>query len=167
MVRSAESPFQRFRGDLREKNHTFIAGLPEIAFTSGDELYNYTLSYLPGQRLSACTCPDDETHPGPRSSDGGFVGRSAPEIDMIEAQVCRFPMILLCRTLLKRLDCARGRSTNGPGKDTSHNPLSGRLSTRTTSGSTTRGHTRFTTTTWFISIHTREDTISKRLQLMR
>lgn len=65
-----------------------IAGLPEIAFTSGEEAYNYTLSYLPGQRLSACTCPDDETHPGPRNSTtGGFVGRSAPEIDMIEAQV--------------------------------------------------------------------------------
>ncbi|KAG7548902.1 hypothetical protein FFLO_03194 [Filobasidium floriforme] len=62
-------------------------GLPEIAFTSGEEAYNYTLSYLPGQRLSACTCPDDETHPGPRNSTtGGFVGRSAPEIDMIEAQ---------------------------------------------------------------------------------
>jgi hypothetical protein len=77
-----------------------LVGQPEIAFTSGDPTVNYTLSYLPGQRLSACTCPDDETHPGPRRENGSFVGRSAPEIDMIEAQVdqwtleghvCSFP----------------------------------------------------------------------------
>lgn len=40
------------------------------------------LSYLPGQRLSACTCPGED-HPGPDVS----VGRAAPEIDLIEAQV--------------------------------------------------------------------------------
>ncbi|KAL0569232.1 hypothetical protein V5O48_012732 [Marasmius crinis-equi] len=33
-----------------------------------------------------CTCPG-EPHPGPIHSDGSYVGRSAPEIDMIEAQV--------------------------------------------------------------------------------
>jgi beta-glucan synthesis-associated protein KRE6 len=56
-------------------------GTPSIARTSGtDEASNYALSYLPGQRLSACTCPEDETHPGPKRSDGSFVGRSAPEI---------------------------------------------------------------------------------------
>nr|GAT57878.1 predicted protein [Mycena chlorophos] len=45
------------------------------------------LSYLPGQRLSRCTCPG-ESHPGPiHSEDGSFVGRSAPEIDMFEAQM--------------------------------------------------------------------------------
>ncbi|CAR27274.1 hypothetical protein ZYGR_0I05480 [Zygosaccharomyces rouxii] len=38
------------------------------------------ISYLPGQRLSACTC-DDEEHP----NQG--VGRGAPEIDMIEGEV--------------------------------------------------------------------------------
>jgi hypothetical protein len=63
------------------------AGLPDIATTSGPEWANYTLSYLPGQRLSRCTCPDDETHPGPKNPDGSWVGRAAPEIDMFEAQV--------------------------------------------------------------------------------
>ncbi|KAF8500951.1 glycoside hydrolase family 16 protein [Russula emetica] len=40
------------------------------------------LSYLPGQRLSACTCPGSD-HPGPSVS----VGRGAPEIDVLEAQI--------------------------------------------------------------------------------
>src|SRR6266576_5143732 len=40
------------------------------------------LSYLPGQRLSACTCSGSD-HPGPSTS----VGRGAPEIDVLEAQI--------------------------------------------------------------------------------
>ncbi|KAI0284022.1 glycoside hydrolase family 16 protein [Russula aff. rugulosa BPL654] len=40
------------------------------------------LSYLPGQRLSACTCPGGD-HPGPSVT----VGRGAPEIDVLEAQI--------------------------------------------------------------------------------
>ena len=43
-------------------------------------------SMLPGQRLSACTCPG-ESHPGPQAADGSFVGRSAPEIDLFEALI--------------------------------------------------------------------------------
>jgi beta-glucan synthesis-associated protein SKN1 len=43
-------------------------------------------SMLPGQRLSACTCPG-ESHPGPKRQDGSYVGRSAPEIDLFEALV--------------------------------------------------------------------------------
>jgi hypothetical protein len=43
-------------------------------------------SMLPGQRLSACTCPG-ESHPGPQNSDGSYVGRSAPEIDLFEALI--------------------------------------------------------------------------------
>ena len=54
--------------------------------TSGSEWYDGELSYLPGQRLSACTCPG-EPHPGPQNRDGTYVGRSAPEIDVLEAQV--------------------------------------------------------------------------------
>ena len=38
------------------------------------------ISYLPGQRLNACTC-DGEDHPNPG------VGRGAPEIDIIEGEV--------------------------------------------------------------------------------
>lgn len=40
------------------------------------------LSYLPGQKLSSCTCANED-HPGPNVR----VGRGSPEIDIIEAQV--------------------------------------------------------------------------------
>jgi beta-glucanase (GH16 family) len=67
-------------------------GLPEAALVDGDSSSNFALSYLPGQRLSRCTCPG-ESHPGPiHSSDGSYVGRSAPEIDMFEAQVTGDPL---------------------------------------------------------------------------
>ncbi|KAJ6571989.1 glycoside hydrolase family 16 protein [Mycena capillaripes] len=68
-------------------NQTFN-NLPEIALTSGsrDKPYNGELSYLSGQRLSRCTCPG-ESHPGPIHQDGTYVGRSAPEIDIYEAQI--------------------------------------------------------------------------------
>ena len=35
---------------------------------------------------AACTCPG-ESHPGPVRSDGSYVGRSAPEIDVFEALI--------------------------------------------------------------------------------
>ncbi|KAG0151339.1 hypothetical protein CROQUDRAFT_36918 [Cronartium quercuum f. sp. fusiforme G11] len=41
-----------------------------------------SLSYLPGQKLSSCTCANED-HPGPNVN----VGRGSPEIDIIEAQV--------------------------------------------------------------------------------
>lgn len=43
--------------------------------------YNFQLSVLSGQRLSACTCPGQD-HPGPANNKG----RGAPEIDVIEAE---------------------------------------------------------------------------------
>ncbi|KAJ7118974.1 glycoside hydrolase family 16 protein [Mycena epipterygia] len=46
------------------------------------DVFSQKLSFLPGQRLSACTCPGSD-HPGPATS----VGRGVPEIDIIEAQV--------------------------------------------------------------------------------
>lgn len=48
----------------------------------------HELSWLPGQRLSACTCKGED-HPGPSggSGGGGYVGRAAPEIDILEAQI--------------------------------------------------------------------------------
>ncbi|KAJ7621168.1 glycoside hydrolase family 16 protein, partial [Roridomyces roridus] len=66
--------------------------LPEISLTSGDNNapYNGELSYLPGQRLSRCTCKG-ESHPGPVHSDGTYVGRAAPEIDVFEAQISDLP----------------------------------------------------------------------------
>jgi len=61
-------------------------GLPIAATENGDINENGVLSFLPGQRLSRCTCKG-ESHPGPMHDDGTFVGRSAPEIDVFEAQI--------------------------------------------------------------------------------
>ncbi|KAE8271373.1 hypothetical protein A4X09_0g983 [Tilletia walkeri] len=77
------------------KNQTTTDGFPASAQTGGNTLYNRkhdttAISFLPGQKLSACTCPQDD-HPGPRlpGDDGQTyaVGRSVPEIDVFEAQV--------------------------------------------------------------------------------
>ncbi|KAH9006339.1 beta-glucan synthesis-associated [Lactarius hatsudake] len=43
--------------------------------------YDFKLSYLTGQKLSACTCPGED-HPGPDVTKG----RGAPEIDIFEAE---------------------------------------------------------------------------------
>ena len=64
-----------------------LNGEPALTTTDGDPDHDYALSYLPGQRLSSCTCPDDANHPGPKRDNGSFVGRAAPEIDMLEATV--------------------------------------------------------------------------------
>ncbi|KAJ6593908.1 beta-glucan synthesis-associated [Mycena capillaripes] len=66
-------------------NQTF-GGAPLAATVNGDKGKGGALSWLPGQRLSRCTCPG-ESHPGPKHPDGSFVGRSAPEIDVLEAQI--------------------------------------------------------------------------------
>ncbi|KAL7422652.1 hypothetical protein Q5752_001943 [Cryptotrichosporon argae] len=59
-------------------NQTWTNGTGPTAATD----YNGgPLSYLPGQRLSACTCAGGD-HPGPSG-----VGRAAPEIDVLEAQI--------------------------------------------------------------------------------
>ena len=63
-----------------------LNGLPLAATVNGDQSQNGVLSFLPGQRLSRCTCPG-ESHPGPIHADGTYVGRSAPEIDVFEAQI--------------------------------------------------------------------------------
>lgn len=66
-------------------NQTNPDGLtPTAAKTSGDKDYGGELSYLSGQRASACTCAaDSDEHPGPKVTKG----RGAPEIDILEAQV--------------------------------------------------------------------------------
>ncbi|KAJ7084833.1 glycoside hydrolase family 16 protein [Mycena belliarum] len=45
-------------------------------------VFDKKLSFLPGQRLSACSCPGSD-HPGPSTS----TGRGVPEMDLLEAQV--------------------------------------------------------------------------------
>ncbi|KAK7064355.1 glycoside hydrolase family 16 protein [Favolaschia claudopus] len=63
-----------------------VDGLPQAATINGDPGVGGALSFLPGQRLSRCTC-EGESHPGPVHEDGSYVGRSAPEIDIFEAQI--------------------------------------------------------------------------------
>ncbi|GAA5894392.1 uncharacterized protein JCM6883_003809 [Sporobolomyces salmoneus] len=63
-------------------NQTFSNHTPSAALHSGLRDYGGQLSYLRGQRFSACTCPGED-HPGPNVS----VGRGAPEIDLTEQQV--------------------------------------------------------------------------------
>jgi beta-glucanase (GH16 family) len=53
---------------------------PDGALHGGRE--DGPLSFLPGQKLSACTCPGSD-HPGPTVN----TGRGAPEIDIIEADI--------------------------------------------------------------------------------
>ncbi|KAF8810897.1 beta-glucan synthesis-associated, partial [Phlegmacium glaucopus] len=48
---------------------------------AGRSVYNFELSWLPGQRASSCSCPGSD-HPGPTPSRG----RGAPEIDVFEAE---------------------------------------------------------------------------------
>ncbi|KAJ7020055.1 beta-glucan synthesis-associated [Mycena alexandri] len=59
---------------------------PVAATNTGGANKDAELSFLPGQRLSACTCAG-ESHPGPKNTNGSFVGRAAPEIDVFEATI--------------------------------------------------------------------------------
>ena len=61
-------------------NQTTQAGDPSVDATGG--INGGPLSFLPGQRLSACTCPGSD-HPGPTVA----TGRGVPEIDVLEAQI--------------------------------------------------------------------------------
>lgn len=80
-------PYSYDACDVGTAPNQTIDGKPLAATTSGDEDVDYELSYLPGQRLSRCSCPGSD-HPGPMHTDGTYVGRSAPEIDVFEGQVC-------------------------------------------------------------------------------
>ncbi|EMD36637.1 glycoside hydrolase family 16 protein [Gelatoporia subvermispora B] len=65
-------------------NQTFQNGSGPAAALHSDasrSKYNFDLSWLPGQRVSSCTCPGED-HPGPDVS----VGRGAPEIDILEVE---------------------------------------------------------------------------------
>ncbi|XP_006461090.1 hypothetical protein AGABI2DRAFT_204568 [Agaricus bisporus var. bisporus H97] len=79
-------PYSYDTCDVGTAPNQTLNGLPVAARTGGDPENDGALSYLPGQKLSRCTC-DGESHPGPKHPDGTFVGRSAPEIDVFEAQI--------------------------------------------------------------------------------
>jgi hypothetical protein len=83
-------PYSYDACDVGTAPNQTINGLPVAATVNGDPYNGDVLSYLPGQKLSRCTCKG-ESHPGPMHSDGTFVGRSAPEIDVFEAQVPVLP----------------------------------------------------------------------------
>lgn len=67
-------------------NQTNAEKTAPLAAINAHGLYSadvgHKLSFLEGQRASACTC-SGEDHPGPNVR----VGRSAPELDILEAQV--------------------------------------------------------------------------------
>lgn len=83
---SAQWPYTYDDCDVGTAPNQTLNGQPEAAIVGGDPTEGGALSFLPGQRLSRCTC-SGESHPGPVHSDGTFVGRAAPEIDIFEAQV--------------------------------------------------------------------------------
>lgn len=85
-------PYSYDSCDVGTAPNQTVNGLPQAATVNGDPTNGGALSFLPGQRLSRCTCAG-ESHPGPVHEDGTYVGRSAPEIDIFEAQagvVCCF-----------------------------------------------------------------------------
>lgn len=61
-------------------NQTAKDGTPAAAATGSPK--GTELSFMPGQRVSACTCPGSD-HPGPTVN----IGRGVPEIDIIETQI--------------------------------------------------------------------------------
>ncbi|KAF8070141.1 beta-glucan synthesis-associated protein [Lyophyllum atratum] len=79
-------PYSYDACDVGTAPNQTINGQPSAAVTEGDVNNDGHLSFLPGQRLSRCTCKG-ESHPGPQHADGSYVGRAAPEIDIIEALV--------------------------------------------------------------------------------
>lgn len=88
-------PYSYDSCDVGTVSNQSVNGVPPAASVNGDQGKGGVLSYLPGQRLSRCTCQDAPDgsggsrldHPGPRHSNGDWVGRAAPEIDVFEAQV--------------------------------------------------------------------------------
>lgn len=64
------------------KNQTTPDGTGPAAALVPPSQWDASLSYLPGQKLSACTCKGED-HPGPWLDDEDrYRGRSAPEIDI-------------------------------------------------------------------------------------
>ncbi|KAI0640797.1 beta-glucan synthesis-associated [Trametes meyenii] len=78
-------PYSYGSCDVGTVHNQTVNHLPAAATVHGDPGFDGIPSLLPGQRLFRCTCPG-ESHPGPVHADGTYVGRSAPEIDIFEAQ---------------------------------------------------------------------------------
>ncbi|KAH7912998.1 glycoside hydrolase family 16 protein [Hygrophoropsis aurantiaca] len=79
-------PYSYDACDVGTVKNQSVNGVPAAALENGDPYNGDVLSYLPGQRLSRCTCKG-ESHPGPVHANGQYVGRSAPEIDIFESEI--------------------------------------------------------------------------------
>ena len=71
------------------QNQTDSQGNPAASLRGGTSAFNRpyntrSLSWATGQKLSACTCPDED-HPGPKMPDGSWKGRASPEIGELKA----------------------------------------------------------------------------------
>lgn len=84
---TGNQPYTYDECDVGTAPNQTLNGEPEAATVNGDKGKGGALSWLPGQRLSRCTC-QGESHPGPKHSDGTFVGRAAPEIDILSVWSC-------------------------------------------------------------------------------
>ncbi|KAJ1021165.1 hypothetical protein NDA16_003951 [Ustilago loliicola] len=78
--------YMEIRAQLPGSSRTWINGTgpAHATYANGAFSYqvNHKLSYLPGLRFPACTCPGED-HPGPNNK----VARSSPELDMLEATI--------------------------------------------------------------------------------
>ncbi|UZJ53248.1 hypothetical protein CBS101457_002568 [Exobasidium rhododendri] len=64
------------------KNQTAVGRTGYNSIVTSTKYNKVGLNWLNGMRTPACTCSDDD-HPGPNKN----VGRSAPELDILEAQI--------------------------------------------------------------------------------
>ncbi|MCO5550371.1 hypothetical protein L7F22_003855 [Adiantum nelumboides] len=116
-------------------NQTTPEGIPASNARGGRTAFNgkyntESLSWLQGQRLSACTCAGED-HPGPKLSDGSFKGRGAVEIDVFEAQVGKGkadPSIRTMQVSQSAQDQYTFANTTGPAYDL-FTPLSSEANT--------------------------------------
>ncbi|KAF9041072.1 hypothetical protein BDZ89DRAFT_1060364, partial [Hymenopellis radicata] len=86
------------------KDHS---GPPAALFSDfSRDKYNNELSWLSGQRLSACTYPNSD-HPGPLSSSGKYRGIEGRKFVVVKSETVR----------KRTLDRGRRSLTSPPGKD--------------------------------------------------
>lgn len=79
-------PYSYDSCDVGTLQNQTLGDYPEAAYNQGGDPETQAISYSAPQRLSRCTC-QNEDHPGPLHADGTWKGRSAYEIDIVEAQV--------------------------------------------------------------------------------
>lgn len=82
---SHSSVYVYSRGVLALVDSCDAGTAPNQTKNGPSEASNYALSYLPGQQLSRCT-RFTESQPGLMHSDGSFVDRGAPQLDMFESR---------------------------------------------------------------------------------